>query len=133
MEVIAMSKRKDDYEEVDIQYDGAGNEIHVFDGPLGKAFVKKLSSIDWLPTGEEYCPDCHKLLTHRDGYWECDICKYSITDDEAENGDGYPTLDSTYEDDYGTYYEDDSCTDDEDDDELECDSGYEDYDYHEEY
>lgn len=41
-----MSKRKDDYEEVDIQYDSAGNEIHVFDGPLGKAFVKKLSSLD---------------------------------------------------------------------------------------
>lgn len=82
--------------------------------------IKKLSALDWLPTGEEYCPDCHKLLMHRDGYWKCDICKYSITDD-----DGYPTLDSTYEDDYGTYYEDD--------DKLECDIGYKDCDYHEEY
>ena len=42
MEVITMSKRKDDYEEVGIQYDGAGNEIHVFDGPAGKMFIKKL-------------------------------------------------------------------------------------------
>lgn len=125
-----MSKHKNDYEEEGIQYDGAGNEVHIFNGPLGKMFIKKLSSLDWLPTGEQYCPDCHVQLVHRDGYWECEECKYSITDDEADNGDGYPTLDSTYEDDYGTYYEDDSCTDD---DELECDSGYEDYDYHDEY
>lgn len=128
-----MSKnKKQDYEEENIEYDGAGNEIHIFNGPLGKAFVKKISMANWLPTGEQYCPDCHCLMKHKSDYWECGKCGYTITDDEADNGDGYPTLDATYENDYGTYYEDDSCTN-EDDDELECDSGYEDYDVTDEY
>lgn len=122
------NKRKNDYEEEGIQYDGAGNEIHIFNGPLGKAFVKKLSAINWLPTGEQYCPDCHCLMTHTDDYWECDECRYTITDDEADNGDGYPTLDATYENDYGTYYDEDDEEDDED-----FDSGYEDYDVLDEY
>ena len=116
-----MSRRKKDFDE-EIQYDGAGREIHIFDGPLGKSFVKKLSAADWLPTGEQYCPNCHIKLTRLDGYWECGKCVYDISDDDAEAGEGYPTLESTYEDDYGTYYEDDSSADDD-----------EDYNYHEEY
>ena len=53
----------------------------------------------FLPTGNQYCPDCHTVMAHRDGYYECEICNYSITDDEAEDGYGHPTLESTYEDD----------------------------------
>lgn len=54
----------------------------------------------FLPTGEQYCPYCHIKISHRDeGYYECEICNYSITDEEADYGDGYPTLESTYEDD----------------------------------
>ena len=53
----------------------------------------------FLPTGEQYCPDCHAKMSHRaEGYFECDICYYSITDEEAENGEGCSTLESTYED-----------------------------------
>ena len=38
----------------------------------------------FLPTGEQYCPYCHTLTAHRsEGYYECDICNYSITDEEA--------------------------------------------------
>lgn len=52
-----------------------------------------------LLTGEQYCPDCHIPLAHRpEGYYECEICNYSITDEEAEEGYGHPTLESTYED-----------------------------------
>lgn len=58
----------------------------------------------FLPTGFQYCPYCHTMTSHRaEGYYECDICNYSITDEEAENGEGYPTLESTYEDEIYTY------------------------------
>ena len=52
----------------------------------------------FLPSGEQYCPYCHTKTAHRAaGYFECEICFYSITDEEAENCEGYPTLESTYE------------------------------------
>ncbi len=87
-----------------------GEEIHVFgDDELR---VKKLDPSIWLPTGQQWCPDCHIPAEHRgegeDGYWECPQCRWSITDQEAEDGDRYPTLESTYEDDYGEYYSDDN-------------------------
>jgi len=88
-----------------ITYNDIGEEIHVFDGPNGKAAIKRLHSESKLPTGKEYCPDCHKPIIHKAGYWECQICKYSITDGESEYGDGYPTLESTYEEDYGNAFD----------------------------
>jgi hypothetical protein len=69
-----------------------------------KAEIEKINISMWLSTGEQYCPDCHRKATHEDGYWECDICKWSITDEEADYGDGYPTLEATYEDDYFECY-----------------------------
>ncbi|MDR1549076.1 MAG: hypothetical protein LBT06_10875 [Hungatella sp.] len=86
-----------------ITYNGIGEEIHVFDGQNGREAIKKLHAK--LPTGKEYCPDCHKPIIHKAGYWECQICKYSITDEESEYGDGYPTLESTYEEDYGNAFD----------------------------
>ena len=74
--------------------------------------VKKLDHKAWLATGEEWCPDCHKLMTHKDGYWECDDCKYGITDEESAYGDGYPTLQSTYENDYEEYFNNTPIDDD---------------------
>lgn len=82
-----------------------GEEIHIFDGPNGKARIKKISMFSRLSTGNQYCPDCHKPINHKNGYWECNICNYSVTDDEVEIGDGFPTLESTYENDYGYIYE----------------------------
>lgn len=81
-----------------------GDEVHVRETPSGTMFVKKLNMSDYLYSGEEYCPDCHILMDHRDGYWECPTCCYSITDEESEAGEGHPTMESTYEDDYGEYY-----------------------------
>lgn len=68
---------------------------------FAKKLINKNGSINnsyFLPTGEQYCPDCHTQMAHReDGYFECEICYYSITDEEAANGEGHPTLESTYE------------------------------------
>ena len=52
-------------------------------------------------TGEQWCPYCHEKMEHKDGYFECQKCYHSITDDEAEEGDGFADLQSTYEDDFG--------------------------------
>ena len=81
-----------------------GQESHVLDGDNGPMIIKELDPTIWLHTGKQWCPDCHKELTHKDGYWECDECLYSITDEECEYGDGYPTLESTYENDYEEYF-----------------------------
>ena len=84
-----------------------GDVIHEIVGSNGPMLVKKLDMSVWLPTDEQYCPECHKRMEQLDGYFECSSCGYSITDDEVEYGDGYPTLESTYEDDYDEYYDED--------------------------
>ena len=70
---------------------------------LAKLLLDKSGSVmmdKFIHTGIQYCPYCHTMTSRRaEGYYECDICNYSITDEEAENGEGYPTLESTYEDD----------------------------------
>lgn len=78
-----------------------GEEIHIFDNNVR---IKKVSMFSRLPSKNQFCPDCHKLLIHKTDYWECPFCNYSITDEEVCNGYGYPTIDSTYEDDYGYIY-----------------------------
>lgn len=67
-----------------------------------EVIFEKLSMKDFLPTGEQWCPDCHVKCIHKDGYFECPECNWSISDEEVEYGDGYPTLESTeYRDYYG--------------------------------
>lgn len=78
-----------------------GEEIHEFDGPNGIARIKAISYFDKVFTGVQYCPYCHKEIEHRDEYWECPVCNYSILDEEVEEGDGFPTLEATYRDDFG--------------------------------
>lgn len=57
----------------------------------------------------QYCPDCHVACEHKGDYWECPICRYSITDEEVEFGDGCSTLESSYEqENYETIYHDPS-------------------------
>lgn len=99
---IKNDNNDDDGEEIILN--GNGDEVHVFkDGTT----ILESHTEYWLPTGEEWCPDCHVLMEHKDGYWECPDCGHSITDEESEYGEGYPTKESTYEDDYDTYYSDD--------------------------
>lgn len=112
-----MARKKETKEEVITLADG--KVIHRFDGPGGKALIwehEPEPSFD----GEVWCPDCHEQCTRREegSYWECDICKYSITDEDIEDGEGYFTLESTFEseDQYDDLLED---LDDEDDEEEE--------------
>lgn len=105
-------KKKNNVVKETIVKNTIGQDVHIFDGPDGITKIKKIDSFTRLYTGLEYCPECHCLMTHQIGYWECDICKHSITDEESEFGEGYPTLESTYENDYGEYYGDITYSDD---------------------
>lgn len=73
----------------------------------------------WVYTGHQYCPDCHieaKLIKTPDGnYFECPQCKWSVTEEEAEEGYGAPSLEASYEDIYGIH-DGDYGNDDDDDD-----------------
>lgn len=81
-----------------------GDDVHIFTDDKSEVRIKKISMFDKCYTGKQYCPDCHKEIKQLDGYFECPICFYSITNEEAEHGDGYQTLESTYIDDYGSIY-----------------------------
>jgi ribosomal protein L37AE/L43A len=87
-----------------ILYDSLGNEIHLLNGKNGPMLIRKETASIWLQTGEEYCPDCHCLMEHRDGYWECADCKHSITDEESADGEGCPTLEASYAHEYDDYF-----------------------------
>lgn len=97
-------KRKKDEITDEIIINDAGQEMHILNGDNGPMVIKKLDHSVWQATGEEWCPDCHIKMTHKDGYWECRDCKGSITDEESELGDGYSTEESTYENDYEEYF-----------------------------
>lgn len=91
---------------------GGNNKVDVFDSSDGVVEIKRCSAKDHLPMRLQYCPDCHMLYDHKpEGYYECPVCKYSITDKEADEGYGYPSVEATYEDDfsdeYGSIYRDD--------------------------
>lgn len=99
-------KRKKKKQTEQLALNTIGEEIHIFDGPNGKARIKKVSMFSRIPTDFQFCPDCHKPIIHKNNFWECDICNYSITDEEVKNGEGFPTEESTYENDYGEIYND---------------------------
>ena len=77
-----------------------GEEIHIMTGEDREVRVKKLSMADFLYSGEEYCPNCHRQCEHTDDGFVCDVCGYSISDEDSEDGEGYPTLNATYADDF---------------------------------
>ena len=93
-------------------FDGAGQEIHVLDGPNGEVHVKEINPMDYIYTGEQWCPNCHEKMVLKDDIYECPICYLEIFKDEADNGYGYPTFESSYEEDYGEYYSDKEIDDD---------------------
>ena len=89
-----------DFEEI-ITTDELGNEVHTFRNSDGEeVHIKKFSMEYRLPTGDEWCPNCHIKMIHKDGYFECPECLHSITDEESEYGEGFPTKESTYEFDF---------------------------------
>ncbi len=103
-------KKKND-DEVGVIFNTIGEAIHIFDD--GTA-IKKLNAADFLRTGKQFCKDCHCEMKHKTDYWECPTCGDTIDDEDVEESGGYPTLNSTYEDDFG--YFGDTDDDDEDDD-----------------
>lgn len=48
---------------------------------------------------EQWCPNCHCLTIRKDCYWACPRCDYEFEDGYLDFGPGYPTYESTYEDD----------------------------------
>lgn len=50
------------------------------------------------PHRNQYCPDCHILCVREGDVFTCPTCDYYICDSDIEDGEGYPTLASTYED-----------------------------------
>ena len=107
-------KKKNKDEGADVVFDGLGRMVQSFQTSLGKTFVKEFNPSDFAYTGEAWCPECHTLAEHLDGYWRCSSCGYTITDEELEEGDGCPTREATYEDDYGEYYDEEEYEEDED-------------------
>lgn len=98
----ALNKLNDiiDDEDDDSYEDDNGDIVHVMSdgGSIRDIFMAK-----YLKSGEEWCPDCHIKMTNRGEYFECPECNFSITKEESENGEGHPTLESSY-DDYDTYW-----------------------------
>lgn len=94
--------------EKEVVQNGIGDEIHVFDTPNGEVRVKSIRPGDYIYTGEQWCPDCHIQMIDKGYVFECPQCGTETDKELAEEGLGYPTLESTYENDYGEYYQDDS-------------------------
>ena len=85
---------------LDVLFDAVGQAVHVFeDGTT----IKKLNAADFIQTGEQYCKECHCEMDKYSNYWECPVCGETIFTDEVEETGGYPTLESTYEDDFGYF------------------------------
>lgn len=78
-----------------------GQEIHILDGEYGEIRVKSINPMQNMLTGEQWCPECHSKCTLDGEIWQCDNCGYQIFKDEADRGYGCPTLESSYEEDFG--------------------------------
>lgn len=73
--------------------DEYGREVHTFDDGDEVVEVTKASALDYIYNGTEWCPYCKIKCKHHkaEQYFECPQCSYSITDEEAEEGRGYPS------------------------------------------
>ena len=91
-----------------ILFDALGEAVHVFED--GTA-IKKLHAADFLQTGKQFCKECHCEMDKSSNYWDCPVCGYTIFKEEVEETGGYPTLESTYEDDFGYFGEDEDDDD----------------------
>lgn len=93
-------------------FDGAGREVHVLDGPDGEKRIKKINPFDYIPGDEQWCPNCHEQMILKGDVYECPICYKEIFKFDADEGEGYPTFESTFEDDYGYNSDDVDIPDD---------------------
>lgn len=84
--------------EGDVFFNEIGEEIHEFEDGTR---IKKYNALDFLFMGDQYCPDCHLQMDEEDERWRCSICGYTFEKDDLEYSNGYPSLESTYEDDFG--------------------------------
>lgn len=91
-------KKKQEAEPIGTCIDGLGRTVHVW--PDGNR-TKEYDAIDFVQTGNQWCPDCHKMMVRKEYMWECPICFDYFTDEDVEMTGGYPTYESTFKDDFG--------------------------------
>lgn len=77
------------------------NEYPIFNTENGPMMMNPTI---WVSTGEEYCPECHIKMVNIDHGYKCPTCGHDISYEESSNGDGFPSLEATYEQDYFNYY-----------------------------
>lgn len=111
MIIFGFGKRKK-VKEVETITNDIGEEIHVMDGPLGEVHIKSINPMNYIYTGEQWCKDCKIQMELHGDLFECPMCGSQLEVEMAEMGEGYPTLESTYEDDYGEYYSEQDDYDD---------------------
>ena len=99
-------KQKTEEISVDMTENNFGEEITIFNGPYGESRAKAFRADAFLPTGEEWCPNCHVKMAWREGdIWDCPICEREIDMfDVNELGESHPTLEASYADDFGDDY-----------------------------
>lgn len=99
MGIFGFGKKKD---EESYHYNSIGEKVYEFEDDNGISMVKKINISDFLYSGEEWCPDCHTKMRYdsTDEVYVCEECGYSITEEESKDGEGHPSYNSTFEDDY---------------------------------
>lgn len=84
-----------------ITTDRNGCNIHTFVSDLGVRSQVK-DSIDlkyWMHDGHQFCPHCEREIPYveEEGEYMCDECGYSISLKDAEDGEGFPSIEAVYE------------------------------------
>ena len=100
---MGQKDKKNGGEHSRVSFDTLGEKVHIFEDGVA---IKKLHAVDFIQTGKQYCKECHCEMDKYAKYFECPVCKYTIFNEEVEETGGYPTLESTYEDDFGYFGED---------------------------
>ncbi len=87
---------------VNIRKDPLGEDIYVGSDGYETVEVKRLHMADYLPTGDQWCPECHVKCIHyaEDKYWQCPTCNWAMTEEEYEMFGGYPTEAASYENEF---------------------------------
>ena len=81
--------------EIYTYYDEAGRAVHVFEDEFGsQTEVTEYRAIDYIFTGEQWCPYCLQRIRHDEEkeLWVCDICGYNLGDDDVAEDNGVPSL-----------------------------------------
>lgn len=78
---------------------------YILPDSLNNKLSNKPSNESSNKSSKEYCPHCHVPCVHKDDYWECPFCEYTIDDWESEEGFGYLSYEAVLKDDLDDYDE----------------------------